>query len=145
MLRDALLLLLALLLTAGAPGEGPGTWSDLGHALAGAAGAPLLVGEGDLLGNDEVRLTLTGAAPHAPVTVLIGFGVGYWPLKGGELVPEAITQLSGLTTDARGELVFVGRWPPELAQVIVYLQAWIEDPSGPQGFTASNGLGAHAP
>ena len=146
MLRTLILLALLLLVTtAGGPGERPGSWDDLGHGLAGEAGTPLLVGSGELLGGDEVRLTLSGAAPRAPTWILIGFGVGYWPLKGGELVPEAITQINGLSTDAEGRLELVARWPAELDNVIVYLQAWVADPTGPQGYTASNGLAADAP
>ena len=29
--------------------------------------------------------------------------------------------------------------------MIVYLQAWVVDAGGPQGYAASNGLGADAP
>ena len=46
-----------------------------------------------------------------------------------------------LPTDASGELNLGGTWPAGLPSGFkIYYQAWQQDPGGPLGFAASNGL-----
>lgn len=119
-------------------------WTNLGMALPGAAGPPTLRGIGDTVPLAPYALTVSSAAPNADGFLFVGFGVGNSPFLGGFMVPEFIA-VAPLVTDAAGRTSLPGRWPAELVSVIVYLQVWIVDPTGPQGASATNGLAASAP
>ena len=46
----------------------------------------------------------------------------------------------------KGEVSFAATWPPGVpAGFSIYTQWWIEDPTGPVGFAASNGLQGTTP
>ncbi len=122
-----------------------GTWTDLGDALPGSAGAPILSGGGPLLGGCAVELLLEHAAADAPVLLVVGFGALGLPLQGGVLVPTP-DLLVALGTDGNGALLLVETWPHHLpGGASLWFQAWIVDAAGPAGFTASNGLRAMTP
>ena len=115
-------------------------WVDLGDGLAGAAGEPRLSGSGQLVGDSEVELELSGAAASAPTTLVIGLAELHAPLKGGVLVPS-VDLLVSLVTSAAGDLTLTGTWPVGVpAGSQLYFQAWVQDAGGPKGFAASNGL-----
>jgi len=125
---------------------GTDPWADLGHGLAGAAGTPVLTGTGTLAGGDPLSLQLAGALPNAPLTLVIGAQALLAPFKGGVLVPLPTLLVSGLLTDGGGAHVLGATWPPGLpAGSVLYFQAWIVDPAGPAGFSASNGLSGTTP
>ncbi|MFT7463402.1 MAG: hypothetical protein ACI9EF_001746 [Pseudohongiellaceae bacterium] len=126
-----------------AGGGTPSPWADLGFPLPGAAGTPHLRGVGSTLPLAPYALEVTSAAANADGYLFIGFGVGNTPFLGGFMVPEFIA-LAPIVTDESGKLSLPGRWPPELVQVIVYLQVWLIDPTGSHGATATNGLAATA-
>jgi hypothetical protein len=68
------------------------------------------------------------------------------PFKGGVLLPAPTGPLLALLADAAGEVAMSGAWPagvPAGPQVV--LQAWIDDPGGPQSLSASNALVATTP
>ena len=122
-----------------------GTWTDLGKALAGAAGEPVLVGGGPLLGGCAVDFILTDAASAAPVLFVAGLSSLGLPLKGGVLVPSPDV-LVGLVTNGNGVLVLTETWPEHLPPGASWIfQAWIADAGGPSGWAASNGLSATTP
>jgi len=124
----------------------PGDWIDLGGALAGASGEPLLSGEGALLGNDPLALTLSGALAAAPFAYVLGFSQLGAPFKGGVMVPFPDLIQFGLVTDGTGGHVVQDIWPAGLPGGFdLYLQAWITDPAAAAGFAASNGLVATTP
>jgi len=121
-------------------------WSDLGQALAGAAGAPFLQGDGALIAGTHAEVALSGAAPLTPATLVIGLSALEDPFKGGVLVPSTDLLVGPLVTDAQGAVLLVSDWPAGVPSGTVYLfQTWIEDSSGPKGLTASNALGATVP
>ncbi|HEX5011207.1 MAG TPA: hypothetical protein VFY71_12490 [Planctomycetota bacterium] len=123
-----------------------GTWKDLGFGLAGTTGTPALAGSGDLVGNDPVSLTLTGARANAKALLVVGLSGLFAPFKGGTLVPDADFILGPFPTDAAGTLVLPGTWPTGLPGLLVlYFQVWIQDPAGPAGFAASNGVSCLTP
>jgi hypothetical protein len=66
------------------------------------------------------------------------------PFKGGTLVPSADVQAMFLT-DAGGGWHAATTWPAGAPDVDLYLQVWIKDAAGPQGWAASNALEALAP
>ena len=118
-----------------------GTWKDLGAGLAGTSGTPALAGSGLLLGNDAVALTLSAAHTNAPAFLIVGFSALHAPFKGGTLVPDADLVLGPFTTSGAGGLTLPGTWPAGVPELLsIWFQAWVQDPAGPQGFAASNGV-----
>jgi hypothetical protein len=121
------------------------TWTNLGQGLAGSAGLPLLSGTGTLAPGSPVTLSLTQARPFSPSFLVLSNAQLAAPFKGGTLVP-APTILFAIATDGLGEVSFSGSttaWiPPSFTH---YFQVWIQDPAGPAGFAASNGLAGTTP
>ena len=125
-----------------------GTWEDLGHALAGAHGEPSQSGSGTLLGGTPVSITLGNALENAPAFLIAGLSGLNAPFKGGVLVPDPAPPavLLGLVTGPTGKLKLQSTWPAGLPSGFkLYVQWWIDDAAGPQGFAASNGLLATTP
>lgn len=123
-----------------------GTFEDVGGALVGSAGAPSLTGVGLMLGNDPWTITLTDARANASTWLVLGFSELDAPFKGGVMVPFADIVLGPLPTGPGGTIALATTWPagvPSFASV--WTQFWIQDPLGPFGFAASNGLRAIAP
>jgi agmatine/peptidylarginine deiminase len=124
----------------------PAVWTDVGNALAGAYGEPLLVGNGALAGGDQLVLTMSGALENAPATLFVGLTRIDAPFKGGVLVPAPDLLVPGLVTDAGGNLVLSSTWPVGLPSgFTTHLQYWVNDPVGPVGLSASNGVSAIVP
>jgi hypothetical protein len=122
------------------------TWFDLGDALAGIGGEPLLTGAGTLVGGEPMTLELTDARPGGSAFLVIGFTTIHAPLKGGVLVPAANLVLAGLPIDAFGGLSLTAPWPLGVPpDVTLTFQHWIPDPAGVEGFAASNGLSGVTP
>jgi hypothetical protein len=115
-------------------------WIKLGSALAGSSGLPKLEGTGFIVPGEIVSLNLEKAKPLATVAMIIGLGELYLPLKGGTIVPTPDVFLFG-TTNTAGKLNFPGPWPASLpGGFTFFMQEWIVDDAGPQGYAASNGL-----
>jgi len=115
-------------------------WTDLGQALAGQSGAPTLEGTGSLLPNSQAYLLLMGANPGAPAFFIASSTAANMPFKGGILVPSP-TSAVVLVVDDAGQIALPVRVPVALPSgSTFYMQYWIQDPGGPQGFSASNGL-----
>ena len=63
------------------------------------------------------------------------------PFKGGVLVPNPDVLLGALPVDGNGDIELSASWPPGVPPGLpLWMQAWVSDPSGPVGFTASNGI-----
>jgi hypothetical protein len=123
-----------------------GTWTDLGHALAGSAGLPHLAGTGTLIANSAVTFTLTNALPNSSATLIVGLIAINAPFKGGVLVPKPDVLIFGLPTGPAGTLPLTSHWPGGLPHnFTISFQYWIVDAAGPVGLSASNGLGAKTP
>jgi hypothetical protein len=125
-----------------------GTWTDLGNALAGTHGLPLLVGTGDLVGGTPVTLTLSNALENATTYLLVGVVTLNAPFKGGVMVPDpnAPGFFVILPTGPAGTLPLNATWPNGLPSGFsLYFQHWIVDATGPAGFAASNALQATTP
>ncbi|MCB9899606.1 MAG: VCBS repeat-containing protein [Planctomycetes bacterium] len=121
----------------------PSVWCGLGHALAGAHGAPSLVATGGLLGGDVLGLELSGAAPSATTWLVIGFSELSAPFKGGVLVPDPTPPalVVALATDAAGRLVLALPWPTGVPSGLeILFQDWIVDAGAPKGFAATNAV-----
>lgn len=116
-------------------------WTALGSGLAGVSGVPQLVGEGTLIGGDTGSLSLSNARPNSSAALVMGVALLDAPFKGGTLVPRPDLLIAGLPTDASGALDIGFLWPTGIPSgANFWVQEWITDPAGPQGFSASNGL-----
>jgi hypothetical protein len=123
-----------------------GHWTPLGGALAGAGGFPVLAGSGTLVGGAPGAIALSNALPGAAAHLVVGFSALSAPFKGGTLVPNPSLVISGLPVSAAGTLLLLFVWPASLPPDFkTWLQFWIPDAGGPQGFAASNGLLAVTP
>jgi len=123
--------------------EGGGEFVDLGFSLAGAGGAPLFTGTGDLTPGSPVgySTTLSNAAAGVPGFLFIGLVEGAQPLKGGTLVPFPFLLSVQTTVPGSGMVTLpsaIESGTPSGLEVIA--QWWVADPTGPSGATASNGL-----
>jgi hypothetical protein len=115
-------------------------WQSLGFALPGTHGAPVLVGAGPLTPGSDVALILSNALPSSFGFWVLGTSTIFAPLHGGTLVPTP-QFLQGFQPDADGNATLLGEWPafaPSGTTLVV--QAWIQDPGGPDGWEASNGV-----
>lgn len=124
-------------------GVGPGGWTDLGGALAGTLGEPVLVGTGTLCGDDPLSLVLTNALPNTSTSLVLGLSLLGAPFKGGTLVPTPDLVIAGLPTGPAGTLPIVTTLPQNLPPGFTFIvQHWITDPGAAKGFAASNALQA---
>jgi hypothetical protein len=121
----------------------PDVWDDLGGALAGSADEPLLTGIGPLMANTSWTLSLVDAAPSTPAWLVIGTSVLGAPFKGGVLVPDPgpAPVILPANTSLAGRIIWNGPWPNDVpAGIPLVMQWWIADTTGPNGYTASNGV-----
>ena len=122
-------------------GEGGSPWSNLGAVLPGAHGAPSLLPSGTLIAGRPIALALSGALESAPAALVVGLSELGLPFKGGTLVPAVSLLFTGLTTSAAGALLLASTWPPGVpAGQPIYVQFWIADATGLEGFAASNAV-----
>ncbi len=120
--------------------DAPPPWSDLGGALAGASGTPMLAIDGAPAAGTLLVMELTGVAPSAPVFLVGGVSVANLPFKGGVLVPDPLV-VTLLWSGPAGDLSLAAPFPAGFPGGIpLVLQAWVADAGGPAGFAASNAL-----
>ncbi len=116
-------------------------FKPLSGALAGTNGEPVLAGSGDLIGGQDVTLSLSSALANSAATLVVGLDRADLPFKGGVIVPDPALFVPGLPTDGAGTLDLVGLWPVGLPpEFQLYLQFWVVDPGAPKGLSASNAL-----
>lgn len=121
-------------------------WVDIGGALAGTNGEPLLTGLGPLTPSSPVSLVLVDAKPSAAAALVVGVVLLNAPFKGGLLVPDPLLIVPGFVTAADGSLTLDATWPAGIpAGLASHYQWWITDPDGPVGFAASNGVTGTTP
>ncbi len=124
----------------------PEPWFDLGQSLSGATGAPQLTGGGSLIGGTNFTLELSGAAPGSLAYLVRGSSAVNLPFAGGTVVPSPDSIAGPFPTGPAGVAGGEFSWPLGLAPgVDEFWQAWVVDPSGPQGLTASNALRSETP
>ncbi len=121
-----------------------GKWEDLGNGLAGVQGVPFLGGGGTLVGGESATFVFKNGRPSSGAVLFVGFSELNAPLYGGTLVPDILSLpnlIVVLVTNGNGDWVVPTTWSSTVpTQTEVYLQNWMEDPAGIQGFSASNGL-----
>lgn len=114
---------------------------DLGFALAGAFGDPLLTVEGTLDAGRTLRSSLSNCPAWTPAFLVAGLSEVHLPLVGGTLVPALDTVVGGLSTDLKGVHEWWSPVPPGMPSgTELIFQYWMLDASGPRGATASNAV-----
>ena len=117
-------------------------WDAAEGGLYGFDGqVPHLFTGGSLTPGSTGTLALSQAAPLSFCFLPVSLTADAIPLMGGVLVPFPILALLELGTDANGGFMLPFTWPggvPSGTQVV--LQAWVVDPSGAHGFSASQGM-----
>jgi hypothetical protein len=120
-------------------------WSSLGTALAGIKGLPLIAGHGPLTAGSTNDVALTKARQNVTAFLVVGLSPLEAPFKGGVLVPNPDVVVP-VPTGALGSAVLPFTWPAAIPSgFTIFLQYWIPDPVGVQGFAATQGLKATAP
>ncbi|GJM21734.1 MAG: hypothetical protein DHS20C15_16490 [Planctomycetota bacterium] len=123
----------------------PMTFTNLGHALAGVEGEPVLAADSSLLPGAPAHFQLTRGAPSAVSVLVIGVSEINVFFKGGTFVPSPNVFLNR-PTNANGFWALDIMWPPGVPSGLsVWMQTWVPDVVGPVGFAASNGLRADVP
>lgn len=121
-------------------------WIDLGGALAGSSGKPILVGAGALQPGAPAALVLSQAPPNALAVLFLSTTSAPAPLKGGMLVPVPSVYELVTTTDASGTIGLAFPWPDGMPSGIeMYMQWGILDPGVTPGVALSNALAVEAP
>ncbi len=117
-------------------------FADLGSALVGTNGFPMLQGSGFACSGNGMSLQLTGAVGNAPAALAVGLGTLSVPFKGGTFVPDVNNgNIIVTTTSAAGAVSASGPWLGGIASgLTVVFQYWIQDAGGPEGFAASNAV-----
>lgn len=126
------------------------SWQNLGHALGGTYGEPVLESEGTMFGGDEVAFELSNAKEWALAYFVISIAdISYSPFHGGTIVPDPVGPNGFfiiLNTLGSGGITLDGPWPmgvPSGSEL--YFQCWIVDVAGPLGFSASNAVKGTTP
>jgi hypothetical protein len=118
-------------------------WTPLGGALAGSFGLPSLIGEGIPAPEADVAVRVDGVLPNSTLALVVGFATQPLPFFGGTLVPDLDVLILGLPTGPAGFFQAGGALPADVpAGFQFWVQAWVTDPAGPQGFSATNAVKA---
>jgi hypothetical protein len=121
-------------------------WTDLGCALAGVSGDPLLEGVGPLTPGSLNSFDLSNAAPGAPLGIFASLSSTPVPFKGGTLKAFPFLPPIILGTDPLGELSLPFILPPIAPSGLeLFVQHVIQDPAAVNGFALSNAVKGTVP
>jgi hypothetical protein len=117
-------------------------WADMGCALAGVSGDPLLVGGGLLTADTTNVIGLSYAAPSSPCALFVALSSTPIPFKGGTLKPfPLLLQPIILATSPVGTLPLLFRPPIGLPSgTDLWLQFGIQDAAAIFGVSLSNAV-----
>ncbi|GJM22712.1 MAG: hypothetical protein DHS20C15_26270 [Planctomycetota bacterium] len=119
----------------------PESWSDLGGGLAGNLGLPVMTGTGALLTGEVTAIELNNVPPSTIAPVVVGLSLLNAPFKQGVLVPAPDQIFFQVSTGPTGSQMIATLWPAGVpAGVLIAMQWWIQDSTGPAGWTASNAV-----
>ena len=127
----------------------PSHWRNLGRALKGTQGHPVLLADGTLEGGTSLDVRLYKGMPSSLGYLIVGLQTLDAPFYGGVLVPDPTGpggRLFPVVTDSTGGLAFTTGWPAgQPSGLDVYAQYWAADPAGVAGFCASNAVTQQTP
>jgi len=122
-----------------------GGWEDLGHGLAGVSGVPPLSLGGSLQSGSNTSMTLLNGHPDSSALVVVGLDRIDAPFKGGVLVPNP-DLLIPLTTNFAGLIYANFSFPAGVPSgTALVVQCWVQDPTNPLGWSASDAQMATTP
>jgi hypothetical protein len=112
-----------------------------GTGCAGVLGVPALTATSDCPAQGTtVAFTVANGLPGSVAVLGFGFGQGSFPVLGCTLLLGSLLVTATVPFDGTGAGTFPLPLPFGSAGVNLTLQAFALDPTGPQGFTATNGL-----
>ena len=118
----------------------PAQVENIGGALGGASGEPLLSIESSFRPDGSLDITLLEARADAAVSLVVGFSVADVPFAGGVVRPSPDIVESFFTgSDGRMELTIPNSMIP--VGLSVFFQFVVDDPSVPGGIAFSNAVG----
>ncbi|RKY18196.1 MAG: hypothetical protein DRQ55_13990 [Planctomycetota bacterium] len=120
-------------------------WTDLGFALAGVSGDPLLEGFGSLTCGSINDVNLSNAAPSALSGLFIAFSSTPTPFAGGTLIPVPFLDPILLNTSATGDIPISFVMPAAPPGTEIYVQWAISDVAAVAGVSLSNALRGDVP
>ncbi|MBI4881311.1 MAG: right-handed parallel beta-helix repeat-containing protein [Planctomycetes bacterium] len=109
---------------------------SVGGEMRGTTGVPVLTGSGTLVPGSPTLLSLTNAAPSAPMVLLFGFAPMWYTDYLDLLIVPMPAVIMTASTNASGGLDVPFSWPYVPSGFQVFWQALIYDPGSPNG-TAS--------
>jgi FG-GAP-like repeat len=118
---------------------------DLGFALGGSNGAPILLANGSLVAGQPYSFRIANGTPGGVAALFLGLSELGAPFKGGILFPLPTLSSGPLPLDATGGLQISGAWPNGSSGITFYMQAWMPQTGTPQGFASTSGLRAQVP
>ena len=115
-------------------------WTSVGP---GSGSGPQLTGFGVACELEPIELAMSGAPASSTVFVAFGWDRQNVPFHGGTLVPDLAAQggVHVVHTNADGRAKLTDLWPAgvPIGTRISY-QAWMLDPSTPQGYSSTNAV-----
>ena len=113
-------------------------YDELGRPLGAPRGIPRLILSGRLFPGVPMTVDVFEARRGAPALLFGGLAAVESPLQGGTLVPEP-TIMIPLFIEPNGTLKLQTPWPDTIPEGVgIFLQMWIDDPAGVDGFSATN-------
>ncbi|MCA8952307.1 MAG: hypothetical protein KDE27_22540 [Planctomycetes bacterium] len=120
-------------------------FDDLGDALAGSRGTPVLTGYGTLMQNGAVRMRAASMAPGSFAVLAVAIAANPTPLLGGIVHPDlAGAVLLPFLTDSMGRFDSTLQLPFVVTGMDLFQQAAVLDAAAPFGVAFSNALGGTA-
>lgn len=120
-------------------------WVDLGGGVVGVNGRPKLQPSGQLCEGEPTSIDIIDGPDNGLALLVLGASELSVPLKGGTLVP-ALDITVFLPLNAAGAISVPFTWVPGVPSgVDLWWQAWMPDPAGPFGFSATNGVRSTTP
>lgn len=115
-------------------------FTDLGFALAGTRGLPVMRGVGPLTAGQQFTLEVSNAAVNAAGAFVLGTSRADLPLFGGRLVPQPLLVLA-VATDGAGAASFPLVWPSFMPRgAAIHTQTWLVDAGAVFGLAATNAV-----
>jgi len=118
-----------------------GPAQDLGLALAGTHGRPVLTVFGSFQPGASIEILVENALEASFAHIVLGASRIDAPFKGGIFVPKPDLLILSLPLDAAGSLQLASAWPAGLPSGLqAWTQFWITDAGGPAGYAATNAV-----
>lgn len=118
---------------------------DLGDALQGTRGYPVMLAQGSLMFAEPFSIRLENGPVGAQPFLVVGIAALEVPLKGGVLWPQTDFVVPVAPVDAEGVSSLQAIWLESVGGYDVWFQYWFADAGAPSGFAATTGVRASVP